>query len=178
MQELLLSLAEDGVVTSAFAGQSLRLAFGVQRKTKEMTFARIGTAGDDDRTIGFVEIDESVEIEIDRRNRPHERAIGRMQLDLPRAIALGCPKKLAAVFQPHRHRLRIEIQPDGVLFPQQLAGRAGGWIDREQDLLLLRAILDEQAERRRGFLPDDAREVGILLAIPLHPARRSAGARD
>ncbi len=45
-------------MTSAFAGQALRLGFGFQRKTKEMPFARIGTAGDDDRTIGFVEIDE------------------------------------------------------------------------------------------------------------------------
>src|SRR5436190_14725097 len=58
MQELLLSLAKDGVVSPAFPSQSLRLAFGVERKTKEMTFARTRPAGDDDRSIAFVEIDE------------------------------------------------------------------------------------------------------------------------
>ena len=101
-----------------------------------------------------------------------------MQLDLPRAIALRRPNKLAAVFPPDRHWLRIEIEPDRVLFSQQLAGRAGDGIDREQDFFLLRPILDEEAERGCRFLPNDAREVGILLAIPVHPPCRSARSCD
>src|SRR5438067_1986735 len=118
MQELLLRLAEDRIMTPALPGQTLRLSLGFERETKKMTFAWIRTTGDDDRTIGFVEIDELIKIEINRRNCTHECAVGGMQRDLPRTIQLRGPKKLATILPPHRHRLMIEIQPGGIFFPQ------------------------------------------------------------
>src|SRR5437016_12116831 len=102
MQELLLRVAEDGVVTTGLPGQSLRFSFVVEWEAKKMTFPWIWSSGDDDRTIGFIEIDEFIEIEINRRDRAHQRTIGRMQLDLPCAISLRGPKKLATISQPDR----------------------------------------------------------------------------
>ena len=72
----------------------------------------------------------------------------------------------------------IEIQPGRIFFAEQLARRAGLRIDREQRLFLLRAILHDEAKRRGGLLPDDAREIRIFLAVPFHPPRRAAGTRD
>src|SRR5438105_14467462 len=124
MEHLFFRLAENGVVPSALGRQSLRLRRFVEIETKEMTFARIGTAGHDNGTIGFVEVDELLETKIGLRDRAHERAIGRMQFDLPRAVALGGPKKSAAILQPDRHWLVIEIQPRSIFFAEQLARRA------------------------------------------------------
>jgi hypothetical protein len=76
MKKLLFGLAEDSVMTSALRSQLLAFARRIERETKEMTFARIGTTGDDDRTIGFVEIDKFVEIEIGWRDRTDE-GVGR-----------------------------------------------------------------------------------------------------
>ena len=118
MQELLLRLAEDRIMTAALPGQTLRLSLGFERETKKMAFAWIRTAGDDDRTVGFIEIDELIKIEINRRNCTHEGAVGGTQLDLPHAISLGGPKKLATILPPHWHRFMIEIQPGGIFFPQ------------------------------------------------------------
>ena len=98
MEHLFFRFAENGVVPSALGRQSARLSRFIEIETKEMTLARIRAAGDDNGTISFVEVDELLETEIGLRDRAHERAIGRMQLELPRAIALGRPEKLAASF--------------------------------------------------------------------------------
>src|SRR5436305_8346139 len=121
MEHLFFRFAENGVVPSALGRQSLRLPWFVEIETKEMTFTRIGTAGDDNGTISFVEVDELLETEIGLRDSAHERAIGRMQFELPRAVALRRPKEFAAAFHPDRHWLVIEIQPCRVFFAEQFA---------------------------------------------------------
>src|SRR5438874_10173498 len=98
MEHLFLRFAKNGVVPSALGRQSLRLPCFVEIETKEMTFTRIETAGDDNGTIGFVEVDELLETEIGLRDRAHERAIGRVQFELPRAVAFRRPKKFPASF--------------------------------------------------------------------------------
>src|SRR5205823_5766317 len=92
MEHLFFRFAENGVVPSALGRQSLRLSWFIEIETKEMALARIGTAGDDDGTIGFVEIDELLETEIGLRDRAHECAIGRVEFELPRAVAFRGPK--------------------------------------------------------------------------------------
>ena len=177
MQKMLLGLAEDGVVLSLFLRQLLRVCFPLQRKTKEMTFARIATATDDNRAVRIVHIDELLDMKIGRSHCAHEFACGGTQFDLPSPVALGGPKKLAAVLHPDWHWLLIEIHPCGVSFTQELPGRPGLVIDRQQELFLLGAILDDDAERSGGLFPDDPREIRILFPIPFDPPSFAARSR-
>src|SRR4051812_26235315 len=101
-----------------------------------------------------------------------------MQLQLPATTTLRSPKESAPVLEPDRHWCAIEVDPSVVGFTQQLACASILHVDREQSLILLRAILDDDAQRCRRFLPNDAREIGKLLAVPINPAGVSAAPRD
>src|SRR5438270_13666161 len=102
MKEFVLRFAEDRVMTAGIASQTLWFAFRIERKAKEMSLSRIRTASNDDGSVGVIHVDQLVELKVDRRDPPHERAIGRMQLCLPRAVAFRGPKKLPPVLQPNR----------------------------------------------------------------------------
>src|ERR1700704_6192050 len=131
MKERFLVVAEDRQVASRFARQLLRLSIALQRKPIEMTLSRIRSAAHDDGPIGFVHVQQLLQLKISRRDGAHEDAIGGTELDLPRAVAFRGPEELPTIFEPDRHRLLIEIQPCSVVFPEKLAGPAGGRIDRE-----------------------------------------------
>src|SRR3954462_5418609 len=103
MQELFLVVSEDRQVPSRFARQLLQWSLVLQRKPIQMSLPRVRSAADDDRAVGFVDVEQLPQLEINRRDGPHERAIRRVQLDLPRAVPFRCPKKLAAIFAPHWH---------------------------------------------------------------------------
>ena len=178
MKEFVLRFAEDRVMTAGLSRQLLRFAFRVDGKSKEMSLSRIRTASNDDGSVGVIHVDQLVELKVDRRDWAHERAIGRMQLCLPSAVAFGCPKKLPPVLQPNRHWFAIEIQPGGIGFAQQLTSRARRWIHCKKQLFLLQSVLDHDGKRRRVFFPNHARQIRILFAIPLDPTRLATGAPD
>ena len=114
-----------------------------------------------------------------RRELAHQSAGGLAELHLPVTATLARPKELLAALQPVRELCAfIEIEPGRVGFAQQHARGAGDRIGREQTLLLLGAILNQQAERGACFLPYDPGEVGEMRDIPVDPTGRAAGAGD
>ena len=76
MRKFAFHFAKHGEVASRFTRQTLRLRFSSSGKSKQMTFARIRPAAHDDGVIGFIQIDEFVELEVGRRDGADQRAIG------------------------------------------------------------------------------------------------------
>src|SRR5262249_5197741 len=96
------------------------------------------------------------------------------------AIFLGDPEETLSGVEPHGHA-RVEVDPGVVVLADEFAGRAGGRIDLEDELVLLVARLDDDGGRG-VFRPFDDGEVWILFRVPFDGSRlrrlAAAGADD